>query len=140
MKVLHKIHLQVNTDLIASSDVLSWFEQLNQPPLPDPKIWWQCQTLLQEGFANIVEHAHKKLPTETPIEIEAMRFNEHIEIRIWSYGETFDLADKLRNSIEFEDNDRERGRGLRIMSTLADRLSYERTADSRQCLFISKFY
>ncbi len=135
-----KIYLKVNTDLTASPEVLSWFEQMNEPSLPDKQIWWQCQTLLMEGFTNIVEHAHKNLPIETPIEMEALRLNEYIEIRIWSQGECFDLEEKLQQTSEFEDNDQERGRGLKIMSAIADKFSYERTIDNRYCLFISKYY
>ncbi|MBN3906530.1 MAG: anti-sigma regulatory factor [Nostoc sp. NMS1] len=136
----NKIYLKVNTDLKASPQVLSWFEQMNQPPIPDKQIWWQCQTLMIEGFTNIVEHAHKKLPIETPIEMEAVRSNKYIEIRIWSKGEPFDLEQQLQQISEFEENDQERGRGLKIMSTIADKLSYERTVDNRYCLFISKSY
>ncbi|MEH2042853.1 ATP-binding protein [Nostoc sp.] len=136
----NKISLKVNTDLTASPQVLSWFEQINQPAIPDKKIWWQCQTLMIEGFTNIVEHAHKNLPIETPIEMEAVRLDEYIEIRIWSQGEPFDLEQQLRQTSEFEDNDQERGRGLKIMSAIADKLSYEPTVDNRYCLFISKYY
>ncbi|MBD2532032.1 anti-sigma regulatory factor [Nostoc flagelliforme FACHB-838] len=136
----NKIYLRVNTDLKASPQVLSWFEQMNQPPIPDKKIWWQCQTLMMEGFTNIVEHAHRKLPIETPIEIEAVRLDKYIEIRIWSQGEPFDLERKLQQTSEFEDNEQERGRGLKIMSVIADKLSYEPTGDNRYCLFISKYY
>jgi serine/threonine-protein kinase RsbW len=138
--VIHKIHLQVNTDLAATSQVMSWFEQINSPPLSDLKTWWQCQTLLQEGFANIVEHAHKNLPPETPIVLEAIRSEQAIEIRIWSYGTAFDLQQKLREIPEFENNDGDRGRGLKIMSKLADGLSYESTADNRYCLWMKKYY
>ncbi|MBW4424944.1 MAG: anti-sigma regulatory factor [Nostoc desertorum CM1-VF14] len=136
----NKIYLKVNTDLTASHQVLSWFEQMNQPPILDKNIWWQCQTLMMEGFTNIVEHAHKNLPVETPIEIEAVRLNEYIEIRIWSQGEPFDLEHKLQQTSEFEDNHQERGRGLKIMSAISDKLSYEPTVDNRYCLFISKYY
>ncbi|MEH1947780.1 MAG: anti-sigma regulatory factor [Nostoc sp.] len=135
-----KIYLKVNTDLTASPQVLSWFEQMNQPPFTDKEIWWQCQTLMIEGFTNIVEHAHKNLPIETPIEMEAVRLDEYIEIRIWSQGKAFNLEQKLHQTSEFEDNDRERGRGLKIMSAIADKFSYEPTGDNRYCLFISKSY
>ncbi|MBN3926420.1 anti-sigma regulatory factor [Nostoc sp. NMS4] len=136
----NKIYLKVNTDLTASPQVLSWFEQINQPPILDQEIWWQCQTLLIEGFTNIVEHAHKNLPTETPIEIEAVRLDKYIEIYIRSQGQPFDLEQKLQQISEFEENQQERGRGLKIMSAIADKLSYEQTVDNRYCLFISKYY
>ncbi|RCJ35083.1 ATPase [Nostoc punctiforme NIES-2108] len=135
-----KIYLKVNTDLTASPQVLSWFEQMNQPPIPNQEIWWQCQTLLIEGFTNIVEHAHKNLPIETPIEIEAVRLDKYIEIRICSQGQPFDLEQTIRQTSEFEGNAQERGRGLKILSAIADKLSYEPTADNRYCLFISKSY
>ncbi len=135
-----KMYIQVNTDINAVEDILSWFEQINQPPISDNTIWWSLQTLLVEGFINIVEHAHNNLSLETPIDLEAIRFSHHIEIRIWSYGPVFDLAQQLQNSPELADNYEERGRGLKIMSQLVDKLSYEPTDDNRYCLFISKNY
>lgn len=135
-----KIYLKVNTDLTATFEVLSWFEQINLPPISDKTVWWECQTLLMEGFANVVEHAHKNLPIETPIDLEAERLDERIEIRIWSQGKPFNMQQKLQEISEFEENDEERGRGLKIMSAIADKLSYEHTPDNRYCLFISKYY
>ncbi|GBE91711.1 ATPase [Nostoc cycadae WK-1] len=140
IKVDHKICLKVNTDLNASSEILSWFEQINHAQMINQQIWWQCQTLLIEGFANIVEHAHKNLPKETPIEIEVCLSNQQMEIRILSRGEAFDLEKQLREVSELKDNEQERGRGLKIMSAIADKLSYEKIADNYYCLFISKFY
>ncbi len=130
-----KIQLTVNTDLNATTEVLSWFEQINQPPLPDQTIWWKCQTLLIEGFANTIEHGHKNLPVETPIELEAVRLIEHIEIRIFSLGKPFDLEEKLQIIPELTDNFLERGRGLKIMSSIAEELTYLPTDDDRYCLF-----
>lgn len=138
--MVHKIYIQVNTDITASEQVLLWFEQLNQPHLPDVKIWWQCQTLLYEGFTNTVEHAHKNLPFETPINIEGVRSKNYIEIRIWCYGSTFNLKQKLLETPQLEDNNDERGRGLKVMSLIADELSYTPTTDNRQCLWIIKYY
>ncbi len=138
--MLQKIYLQVNSDLHDSEKVLSWFEQLNHPPLPQPEVWWQCLTLLQEGFANIAEHAHKQLPPETPVDIEAIRSNDAIEIRIWSLGPPFDLNQRLNEIPELDENDGERGRGLKMMSIMADYLSYEKTSDERRCLVIRKKY
>lgn len=134
------IFLKVNTDLTMLSQVLSWFEQLNHPPISDTKIWWICQTLVIEGFTNVVEHAHKNLSIETPIEIEAMRSNQKIEIHILSYGEPFDLEKKLQQTVELIDNEEERGRGLKILAAIADELKYERIDEYRSCLFMRKLY
>ncbi|MBD2360623.1 anti-sigma regulatory factor [Anabaena minutissima FACHB-250] len=136
----NKISLTINTDITALSDVLSWFEQINQPPIIKQEIWWQCQTLLIEGFTNIVEHAHKNLTEETPINIEVRRSVQSIEICIFSQGRPFDLEEKLQEVFEFEENNQERGRGLKIMSIIADKLSYERITENRYCLSISKNY
>ena len=136
----NKIKLQINTGITDSEQVLLWFEQLNQPLIISEDIWWQCQTLLQEGFMNIVEHAHKNLPDDTLIDIEAIRLATTIEIRIWSYGERFNMEEKLQEIDDFEANDGERGRGLKIMSAIADLMSYEQMPDRRYCLFLSKSY
>ncbi len=138
--MINKIQLQINTGITDSEQVLSWFEQLNQPLVISEDIWCQCQTLLQEGFMNIVEHAHKNLPNNTPIDIEAARLDTSIEIRIWSYGERFNMEEKLQEIDELEANDGERGRGLKIMSAIADLMSYEQMPDRRYCLFLSKSY
>lgn len=135
-----RINLQTNSDITAASQILSWFEQLNYPPLNDFKIWWQCQTLLQEGFTNTVEHAHKNLPRETPIALEAIRSCHFIEIRIWSYGTPFDLRQKLQETRGIENIEDERGRGLKIMSMIADEMSYEQSEDGRYCLYMKKNY
>ncbi|NTW18925.1 MAG: hypothetical protein HGA42_04615 [Nostocales cyanobacterium W4_Combined_metabat2_030] len=51
-----------------------------------------------------------------------------------------ELEKQLEITSALEDNDQERGRGLQIMSSIADKLSYKLTDDNRYCLFISKHY
>jgi serine/threonine-protein kinase RsbW len=138
--VKNQINLSVNTDLGVLSNVLSWFNKINIPPIANQQIWWQCQTLLVEGFTNIVEHAHKNLPKETPIDIEVLRSDKYINIYIYYQGKYFDLEQQLQVIPELEENEAERGRGLKIMAAIADKLSYEKTEDNRYCLFISKYY
>lgn len=133
-----KIYLKVPTNISISGQVLSWFEQINQPPIYDKVFWWKCQTLLIEGFTNVVEHAHKDLPVETPIELEVTSYDEHVEIRIFSFGKQFDIEKMLKNIPEFDDNFNERGRGLKIINAIADEFSYEVQFDNRYCLFIRK--
>jgi serine/threonine-protein kinase RsbW len=98
---LQKIHLQVNTDLKELEQILEWFNQLE--PLPIPKtVWFQCQLVLAESFTNAVCHAHKGLPSETPIELEVTVFNDSLEMRIWDYGQPFDLEAKLSELREID--------------------------------------
>ncbi len=136
---LRRIHLQVETDFRAADKVLTWFEDLNNPPLADQRIWWQCQTVVKEIFDNVVDYAHRELPTETPIVLEAVRFPDRLELRIWDYGPPFNLQGKLDQMLTLEENDQDRGRGLRIIEKIADHISCERTHDNRNCFLFVKY-
>lgn len=92
---IQKICLKVNTDLNTVAQVLQWYEQLEHLPIPQ-RILDQCKLALVEGFTNAVRHAHKTMPIETPIELEVTVFNGRLEIKIWDYGQPFDLKAKLR--------------------------------------------
>lgn len=94
-QLLQKICLKVNTDLNTVAQVLQWYEQLEHLPIPQ-RILDQCKLALIEGFTNAVRHAHKGMPIETPIELEVTVFNGRLEIKVWDYGQPFDLKAKLR--------------------------------------------
>ncbi len=139
---LQSFQLQVNTDSNALGQVLSWFEQL-KPPSISQMTWIECQTALAEGFGNAVDHAHRELPPETPIDIEVAIFSQAIEIRVWDSGSAFDFEQQLQQlSDEPDEIDEltERGRGLKIMQQISDYLSHTRTSDNRNCLLIVKSY
>ncbi|HEY9666901.1 MAG TPA: ATP-binding protein [Coleofasciculaceae cyanobacterium] len=138
---LKKIYLQVNTALNELDQVLQWFNQLEDLSIPT-MLRYQCQLVLAEGFTNAVRHAHKNLPGKTPIDLEVTVFNTRLEIRIWDYGQPFDLEAKLIESrkIDREQLEREGGRGLIIMRRSADRLSYTRSVDERNCLVFVKYF
>jgi serine/threonine-protein kinase RsbW len=138
--ILKRIHLKTPANEIAADDVLAWFEAVNDPPLDNPIVWWQCQTAFKEAFDNIVDHAHQGLPPDTPIEIEVIRFEQRIEMRLWDQGAGFDLLSRLSELPNLEDNDGDHGRGLKILERIADYLSYERTEDSRNCFLLIKKY
>lgn len=130
---------QFSTDLKELDLVLSWFDELKQSHIPK-KVWLQCQLALAEGFTNAVRHAHKNLSREVPIDIEIILFPHRLEMRIWDYGEPFDLEEKCRNQQKKSDNQAGGGRGIAILHRIADKLSYRRTADKRNCLLIVKDY
>jgi serine/threonine-protein kinase RsbW len=135
---IQKINLQVNTDLQELERVLEWFNQLEHLPISQ-QVWAQCQLVLAEGFTNAVRHAHKNLPWETPIELEVIVFSQSLEIKIWDYGQPFDLETKL-STLENSEQDllAEGGRGLIFMKKLAACVSYTRTSEERNCLVIVK--
>ncbi|MBD1884726.1 ATP-binding protein [Microcoleus vaginatus] len=95
---VQKFTLQVNTDIQAVAQVLSWVEQLDPLPIP-PIVLHQCKLAVIEGFTNAVRHAHKNLPLETPIELEVMVLNEHLEVKILDWGEPFDIQAKLKEEL-----------------------------------------
>lgn len=135
---------QVPTDLNALEPLLSWFDQLNQPSIPR-EVWIQCQLALAEGFTNAVRHAHKDLHPNVPIDIEVTLFPQYLEIRIWDRGAPFDLERWLQKQQqkmnEHPPGDYPLGgRGIILMRTIADKLSYTRTDDNRNCLLMVKYY
>lgn len=137
MEVFKQAHLQIDTDLSALTQILSWFDQFKSTAI-SPSVWLQCQLALAEGFTNAVRHAHKNYPQETPIDIEITLFDQLLEIRIWDVGAGFNLNQQL-NQMPLEiDQDAEGGRGLRLMQQMSDSLSYTQTADRRNCLLIVK--
>jgi serine/threonine-protein kinase RsbW len=93
--LIQKIRLKVNSDLNTIAQVLQWYEQLEHLPVPQ-RILDQCKLALIEGFTNAVRHAHKDLPLETPVELEVIVFNGRLEMKVWDYGQPFDLKAKLR--------------------------------------------
>lgn len=136
MSVLKTINFKVSSDLQQLNQVLSYFDELNQPWILK-KDWLHCQLALAEGFTNAVRHAHQQLSPEIPIEIQIVLHSESLEIRIWDRGKPFDLAAFLQNhqhSTQLEGH----GQGLPILQKIAAHLSYTRTEDDRNCLLIIK--
>jgi len=139
LQPLKRAYLQVNTDLNALTQVLAWFDQFNCSPLPY-QVWLECQLAIAEGFTNAVRHAHRGQPAELVIDLEVAIAPEHLELKIWDQGEPFDLLGKLKSLPEEMDSTAEGGRGLKLIERIADALSYDRSADERNCLLIIKYY
>jgi len=139
LQPLKRANLQVNTDLNALTQVLAWFDQFNGPPIPS-QTWLECQLALVEGFTNAVRHAHRGRPTELTIDMEVAIAAKCIELRIWDYGEPFDMLGKIKSLPQEMDSTAEGGRGLKLIQRIADFLSYTRSADERNCLLIIKDY
>ncbi len=139
MKVLRKTDLKVPGNLKFLDRVLTHFDLINQSSIPR-KVWLECQLALAEGFTNAVRHAHKQLPTERSIEIEIVVFETLVELSIIDYGPPFDLDACIQSYSQGNQNDSGGGRGVILLHKIADRLSYFRTEDDRNCLRIVKNY
>ena len=133
-------HLQTTTDLNAVATVLEWFTQ-TAAPLNPPELVWQSQTILVEGFTHAVRHAHHNLPSITPIDLELGLYEHQVELRIWDWGQPFDLNAKVQEMIRQEPADpleKETGRGLILIHKLTDELHYTRAENQRNCLVMRK--
>lgn len=136
MNISQKVHFQVKTDVSDLEEVLRQFEGVKQDWV-NQKDWLQCQLALAEGFTNAVRHAHKNKPADTPIEIEISVTKKEISIKIWDYGQSFQLnsvAKKISPSSDLAGG----GRGVEILQKIADELSYDHHEDDRNCLLIKK--
>jgi serine/threonine-protein kinase RsbW len=143
MNACHNAYkLAVHTDIYQLSKVQEWFEQF-QSQIPR-RVWIQSNLVLVEAFTNVVEHAHGHLPESTPIEIELELTDHSLELHIWDYGQPFDMEAEIAKSramhedcVDIQDIPTG-GRGLIIAQTIADRLSYVRQPDQRNCFIFYK--
>ena len=139
-KFLNSFQIQVQTEPENLVKVLIWFEKLRQSFIPT-RAWLECQTVLGEAFDNVVCHAHKKMPKETPIQLKVEIFNNSLIVKIWDYGPGFDLEEYCQQKEkELVDRYAENGRGIQIITEVADYFSYTRQADERNCLLIVKSF
>lgn len=147
--MLKRHHIQVNSDIYALAQLQEWFHQF-QELLPNPT-WMQCNLVLVEVFTNVVSYAHEGLPEETPIDIEiTVNDTEHsLELRIWDFGEPFDLEAEIERATresqknqDFEsvDDIPTGGRGLMIAKTVADDIRYDTLSDGRNCFVMTKSF
>ncbi len=137
LKIPTKINIQVPSDLKVLDRVLLQFNKIYRDHIAQQD-WLQCQLALVEGFTNAVRHAHKDVPSETPICIEVNLTTEQIEIRIWDQGKYFDLQNFITTMSQQDNQWLGSGRGIAIMAKVADRLEYNRICDDRNCLLIIK--
>lgn len=144
--VSQKILLQVTTNLNDLTQVLNWFEQLDHSYVLNID-WLHCKTALAELFTNAVRHAHRDLPLETPISLEASLTEDTIEIKIFDHGLGFDISEKLAKADADTSTDIDEidflalgGRGLDLINQMVDDFTYEKTEDGRNCAQIKKNY
>lgn len=131
--------LRVKSHESALTEIWSWFEKWTQLILSED-LQWQCRLALTEAFTNVVNHAHQNLPETTPIDIELELDQDLLRLRIWDYGQPFDLEQTLTDILNQKGNYllEENGRGLLLMSQLMDELHYQRNPDNRNFLLMIK--
>jgi serine/threonine-protein kinase RsbW len=141
LDMVQRDHLTVNSELKLLNQVQQWFEQFCKQNLPhlrssDDLLLYRLNLALAEGFTNAVRHAHHALPPETTIDIGLTLWVDRIEIRIWDWGKPFDpdsLKEPEPGTLQVG------GYGWFLLRRLADQVTYERHANSRNCLLIVKY-
>jgi len=136
--VSQSFFLQVTTNLSDLVSVLNWFEQIPHTSVPNAD-WLRCKTSLAEVFTNSVRHAHRDMPSQTPINLETNLNENLIEIKVFDFGAGFDLSAKLSKLDEVDVNALG-GRGLNLISQMMDVFTYDKTSDGRNCMKIIKYY
>ncbi len=131
--------LSVDSNYESLDKVLSWFEALRKPFIPR-QVWIECQTMLGEGFDNVLAHAHEKLPKETPIDIEVIILSQLIILKIWDWGSGFDIEQQKIRVSQGVDQYAENGRGIQILEQTADHVGYINSDGERNYLLIIKMY
>ncbi|HSM82058.1 MAG TPA: anti-sigma regulatory factor [Nodosilinea sp.] len=133
-------HLQVSSKLDVVAQVQRWFRDICRSVDGD-SAWVgrysdRLALALTEGFTNAVRHAHAHLPPETGIDIDLALDTDQVEIRIWDYGDPFNpelLPEPMPGELL------ESGYGWFLLRRLADKVTYYRSKDGRNCLSIVKY-
>lgn len=139
-KAIRKECLKVTSQIDLVCQVQRWFNEVCRS-LEDDFAWVSNYTdrlglALTEGFTNAVRHAHADLPPDTAINIDVDLANDCVEIRIWDQGNPFnpDLLPEPQPGELLES-----GYGWFLLRRLADRVTYQRLQDGRNCLSIVKY-
>lgn len=131
------VSLTLNSDLNELGTLLEWFNRHRPPRFPLEE-WLKLELALAEGFTNAVRHAHRDYPKETPIRVELSVGQTMIELKIWDRGQGFDLMAHLQRLPTQIATDAEGGRGLRLLATIVDELSYDPSEKGGNCLVLRK--
>lgn len=131
--------LTTRSQASAVNEVLDWLQQV-RPEFVPSRPWLECQTVIIEGFDNVLQHAHRHLSPETAIALRLSVYTEGMEMEIWDYGEPFDLSHALQQLPEKQTEVAEHGRGLILMCRILDYMTYTRAEDGRNYLRMIKAF
>ena len=116
---------------------MNWFSCQRPSPV-DKGTWSACLTAMGEAFENTIYHARDPLKTEPQTRVEVTITTGVVQIQIWDNGPGFNFEQYMKALPKIVPLHTERGRGLWIISQIADYLHYSQTANQLNCFTIQK--
>lgn len=98
---------------------------LNRCTIDRNVLGFELNTVLTEAMTNVIFHAHQGDPRRI-VEITLSVEENRIIIRIFDEGNDFEAANRAIASSSTPDNLNERGRGIFIIRSLMDSVTYRR--------------
>ena len=88
------------------------------------KLAYDLNLVLTEAMANAIQHANVSDPAKE-VHIEISIVGRRLQIRVYDFGEGFDIDQYCQPSHPLE----EHGRGIYLIRSIMDEMCYKKTAD-----------
>ena len=86
------------------------------------KLAYDLNLVLTEAMANAIQHANEKDPSKE-VHIEISIVDKHLIIRVFDFGQGFDVHEYIKPRHPLD----EHGRGIYLIHTIMDKISYKPT-------------
>ena len=86
------------------------------------KLAYDLNLVLTEAMANAIQHANEKDPSKE-VHIEISIVDKHLIIRVFDFGQGFDVQEYIKPRHPLD----EHGRGIYLIHTIMDKISYKPT-------------
>lgn len=97
------------------------------------KLAYDLNLVLTEAMTNAIQHANEDDP-DKEVHIEISIVNQRLIIRVFDFGEGFDVKQYLKPRHPLD----EHGRGIYIIHTIMDEISYQATESGHVLEMIKK--
>lgn len=114
-------------------------QSLSRCALNREVLGYELNTVLTEAMTNVIFHAHRGDP-ERIVEITLDVEGNRIIIRFYDEGNSFDAANRALSSPCMPDDLSERGRGIFIIRSLMDSVTYRRINGKHVLEMIKTFH
>ena len=94
---------------------------------------YDLNLVLTEAMANAIQHANEKDPAKE-VHIEISIVDQHLIIRVFDFGQGFDFKPYIKPSHPLD----EHGRGIYLIHTIMDKISYQTTESGHVLEMVKK--